>query len=115
MKVGALSKMLSETLAASAVLAASAILVAGMLGHLPVGIGLGAGLLIGSFNGHLVAGLLARQAPFVTSSVIRLALVSALAVAVGLLLGSAAWAVLIGVALAQGVMVTAAVRQGLRA
>jgi hypothetical protein len=107
--------MLRETVAASAFLAASGILIAGLSGHLSVGIGLGAGLLIGSFNGHLVAGLLQRDAPFLAASIARLAFVSALAVLVALLLGSAAWAVLIGVGAAQAVMAVSAVRQGLRA
>ena len=107
--------MLRETAAASAVFAACAVLLAGALGHLSIGIGLGAGLLIGSFNGHLVAGLLQRQAPFVAASVARLALVSALAILVAMLLGSAAWSVLIGVGAAQAVMAGTAVRQGLRA
>jgi hypothetical protein len=107
--------MLRETVAASAAIAASTILLAGLAGHLAVGIGLGAGLMIGAFNGHLVAGLLHREAPFLAASMARLAFVSAVAILVALMLGSAAWAVLLGVAAAQAVMVAAAVRQGLRA
>jgi hypothetical protein len=96
-------------------LAVITVLIAGVAGHLSIGVGLGAGLVIGSFNGRLVAGTLEMGAPFVASSVLRMALVSATAILAALLLGIAAWAVLIGVGAAQLVMVAAGVRQGLRA
>ncbi len=104
-----------DTVAASAVLAAFVLAAAALLGHLSVGIGLGGGLMIGSLNGHLVAALLARETPFVASSVVRMASVSAIAVLAAVLLGSPAWAVLLGVGGAQLVMAGAGIRQGLRA
>jgi len=107
--------MLRETIAASAVLAGVAVIAFAAVGHLSIGIGLGAGLVIGSFNGHLVAVLLARETPFVMASVGRMAVVSAIAILASVILGATAWSVLIGVAVAQAVMVAAAVRQGLRA
>jgi hypothetical protein len=104
-----------ETVVASAALATVIVLVAGVVGHLSVGLGVGAGLVIGSFNGGLVAGTLEMGTPFVASSVTRMAAVSAIAILVALLLGIAIWAVLIGVAAAQLIMVAAGVRNGLRA
>jgi hypothetical protein len=108
-------KMLRDTVTASAVLAAIAVLVAAVAGQISIGLGLGAGLLIGSLNGHAIALLLRREAPFVVASIVRLATFSAVAILAAILLGSAAWWVLIGVALAQFVMVAAAVRQGVAA
>ena len=112
MKVGGVVR---ETVVASATLASLIVLVAGVAGHLSLGLGLGAGLVIGSFNGRLVAGTLEMGAPFVASSVIRTAAVSALAILAAVLLGTSPWAVLIGVGAAQLVMVAAGIRQGLRA
>ncbi len=112
MKLGG---MVRDTVVASAALATMVVLVAGVAGNLSLGIGLGAGLIIGSFNGRLVAGTLEMGAPFVASSVVRMAAVSAVAILAALLLGIAPWAVLIGVGAAQLVMVAAGIRQGLSA
>ena len=112
MKLGG---MVRETVIGSAAVAAVAVLIAGVVGHLPFGVGIGTGLVIGSLNGRLVAGTLEMGAPFVASSVVRMAAVSAIAILAALLLGIAQWAVLIGVGAAQLVMVAAGIRQGLRA
>ena len=112
MKVGGL---LRDTVAVSSAVAVLVLLITGIAGLLTLGIGLGAGLMIGSLNGHLVAALLARDTPFVMGSVIRMAILSAVAVLAAVILGSPAWAVLLGVGGAQLVMVGAGVRQGLRA
>ena len=112
MKVGGL---LRETMIASALVAGIAIIAGLALGHLLVGIGLGAGLLLGSVNGHLVVGSLQRRLPFVAASVGRMMLISAGAILLAALVGSYAWSVLIGVAAAQLFLVAAAVRQGLQA
>ena len=111
MKVGG---VLRETVVASAALAALTVLIAGLAGYLSLGVGIGAGLVIGSFNGRLVAGTLEMGAPFVASSLVRMAVVSAIAILAAVLLGIAIWAVLIGVAAAQLIMVAASVRDGLR-
>ena len=106
--------MVQESVAGSAVLAvlaASAFLVTG---HAQVGIGLAAGIVIGSANGLLIAASVDRAAPFVASSIGRLALLSAVALLAGLLLGGQIWPVVAGAGIAQVVMVGAAVRQGLR-
>ncbi len=107
--------MLRESVAASAALAALAVAAAAILGHLSVGVGLAAGLVIGAFNGHAVVGVLDRRMPFVVGTIARLAFFSLTAIAVAALLRSDAWSVLLGVGVAQVVMVGAAVRQGLRA
>ncbi len=111
MKLGGVVR---DTVIASAALATMIVVVAGAAGNPSLGIGLGAGLIIGSFNGHLVAGTLEMGAPFAVSSVVRMAAVSAVAILAALLLGIAPWAVLIGVGAAQLIMVAAGVRQGLR-
>ena len=104
-----------ETVAASALLAAVALGAGLLLGRAPIGVGLAAGLLIGSSNGELVRRVLEHRAPFVMSSVIRMATLSAAAILVASLVGASTIALLLGVAAAQLVMVAAAVRQGLRA
>jgi hypothetical protein len=111
-KVGGLVR---DTVAASAAVAVLVLITAAMAGQLTVGVGLGAGLVIGSLNGHLVGALLARETPFVMGSVVRMAIVSAMAVVAAVVLGTPAWAVLLGVGAAQLIMVGASVRQGLRA
>jgi hypothetical protein len=105
--------ILKETVAASAAAAVVAIIAGAVLGHFSSGAGLAAGLLIGSLNGHALAALMARGAPFVASTIVRLAAFSAVAIAVAILLRSDAWAVLLGVAAAQLLMVATAVRRGL--
>ncbi len=107
--------ILKEAVAASAVAAVVAILAGVVLGHLSIGAGFAAGLLIGSLNGHALAALMARETPFFASTIVRLAAFSAVAIAVAILLRSDAWAVLLGVAAAQGVLVAASIRRGLRA
>ena len=104
-----------DTVVASAALAAVIVLVAGVAGNLSLGLGLGAGLVIGSFNGRLVVGTLDMGTHFVASSVVRMAVLSATAVLAALVFGIAAWSVLLGVGAAQLIMVAASVRQGLRA
>jgi hypothetical protein len=106
--------ILRETVAASAAAAAIAVLAGALLGHVTTGIGLAAGLLIGAFNAHAVVGVLDRKMPFVVGTIARLAVFSLTAIAVAALLRSDAWSVLLGVGIAQVVMVIAAVRQGLR-
>jgi hypothetical protein len=107
--------MLREILVASAILALVAVTVAGIFGQASIGIGLAGGLLLGSANGYAIEVLLGRSAPFLASSVMRLATLSVLGLLLALVLGISAWPVMIGVAGAQLVMVGAGVRRGLRA
>jgi hypothetical protein len=107
--------MLRETVIASAILALVATTVAGIFGQLSIGVGLGAGLLLGSANGYAIDALLGRAASFLAASILRLAAFSALGLLLAVVAGISAWSVMIGVAGAQLVMVGAGMRQGLRA
>lgn len=107
--------MLRETVAACAVVAALAITAGALLGHLTIGVGLAAGILLGSLNGHAIAAHIGRGTPFVASTFVRLAAFSGAAIAIAILLGGDMWSVLLGVAGAQMLLAAAAVRQGLRA
>ena len=107
--------MLRETVIASAVLALVATTVAGLFGQMSLGIGLAAGLLLGSANGYAIDALLGNATPFLAGSMLRLATLSALALLLAVAFGMSAWPVMIGVAGAQLVMVGAGVRQGMRA
>ena len=107
--------MLRETVIASAFLAMVATAVAAMLGQVSLGVGLAAGLLLGSANGYAIKVLLGNAAPFLAASMLRLATLSALGLLLALAFGISAWPVMIGVAAAQLVMVGAGVRQGMRA
>jgi hypothetical protein len=107
--------MLRETVIASAVIALVATTIAGLLGQISIGIGIAAGLILGSANAYAIDALLGRGAPFLAGSVLRLATLSTLALLVAMAFGIAAWPVVIGVAGAQLVMVGAGVKQGMRA
>ena len=107
--------MLRETVIASAVLALVATTIAGLFGQISIGVGLAAGLLLGSANGYAIQALLGHAAPFLAGSMLRLATFSALALLLAVAFGISAWPVMIGIAGAQLVMVGAGVRQGLRA
>ncbi|HEY8634335.1 MAG TPA: hypothetical protein VIO34_05180 [Candidatus Dormibacteraeota bacterium] len=107
--------MLRETVIVSAVMALVATSIAGLLGQIGIGIGIAAGLILGSANGYAIDALLGRGAPFLAGSMLRLATFSALALLVAVAFGISAWPVVIGVAGAQLVMVGAGVRQGMRA
>jgi hypothetical protein len=107
--------MLRETVIASVALALVVTTIAGLFGQLSVGIGLAAGLLLGSANGYAIEALLGHATPFLAASMLRLATFSALALLLAVVFGISAWAVMIGVAGAQLVMVGAGVRQGMRA
>ena len=107
--------MLKDTVLACTCGAAAIAVAAGFAGHLALGIGVAAGLLLGSLNGFLIQALLGRGTPFVAGSLARLVLLSSTAVMAALILGTAAWTVPMGIGLAQLAMVAAGVRQGLRA
>jgi hypothetical protein len=103
------------TWAASVALASIAFLAGFVLGQWSIGLGLALGLVVGAANGELIQRVIDSRAPFVVSSVLRIAGVGAVAILLALLVGASPIAVLLGVAAAQFVMVGVAVRQGLRA
>jgi hypothetical protein len=104
-----------ETLGASLFLAAAVIVAAGVSGHASLGIGVGVGLILGSINGFIIQFVLDRRAPILPTSVLRLALISLLALVAARFAGGSIWPVVIGVGFAQLVMVGVGVRQGRRA
>lgn len=104
-----------KTTAIGCALAAAGALAAGVAtGHPAVGAGLAAGLLLGSANGYLLQALLGRGTPFVASTLLRIALFSSLVIAAAFVLRAAAFAVPLGIGLAQLVLVGVGMRQGLR-
>ena len=104
--------MLRNTVAASSVLAA-VIAVAGVVtDHMQVGFGVGAGLLLGSFNGYLIQELLKRGMPFVASSLLRILSLTAIVLMAAVLLRGNAWTIALGIGVAQLIMVAVSVRQG---
>ena len=107
--------VLKVTVTACALLAAAIAIGAALAGHLWWGMGIGAGLLLGSLNGYLVQALLNRGTPMVAGSLLRLVMFSSIVLVAALMLGSSAWTVPLGIGIAQLVMVAAGVRQGLRA
>ena len=106
--------LLRQTVVACAILAAAAVVVASTLGHPGEGLGLAAGLILGSLNGYLIQGLLVRGAPFVAASLLRIVLFSSIVLLAALALRGQAWALALGIGLAQLVMVAGSVRAGLR-
>jgi len=107
--------VLRMTVIGCAVLGSAIAVGAGLAGHLWIGIGVAAGLLLGSTNGYLIERLLGRGAPFVASSLLRLVALSVIAIGAALMFRSYGWTVPLGIGVAQLVMVGAGVRQGLRA
>ncbi|GAC1670154.1 MAG: hypothetical protein PVS3B2_11360 [Candidatus Dormibacteraceae bacterium] len=107
--------VLKVTVTACAVLAAVIAFVAALSGHSSIGMGIAAGLLLGSLNGYFLQALLGRGTPMVAGSLLRLVAFTSVVILAALMMGSAAWTLPLGIGLAQLVMVAAGVRQGLRA
>ena len=106
--------LLKTTVTACAALAAAIAAGGALTGHLPLGLGIAAGLLLGSLNGYLIQGLLGRGTPMVIGSLLRLVMFTLIVLIAALMLGTAAWSLPLGIGVAQLVMVGAGVRQGLR-
>lgn len=107
--------LLKVTVTICAVLAAIVAAGAALSGNPQVGLGLAAGLLLGSLNGYLIQSLLGRRTPFVAGSLLRLVIFTSVVLIGALTLRSTAWTVPLGIGAAQLVMVGAGLRQGLRA
>jgi len=107
--------LLKVTVTVCAVLAAIVAAGAAVAGHTAVGIGLAAGLLLGSLNGYVIQSMLGRGTPFAAGSLVRLAVFSTVAIGAAVLLRGIGWSVPLGLGVAQLVMVGAGVRQALRA
>ena len=107
--------LLRMTTIGCAVLAAAAVVATTLTGHVAVGAGLAAGLLLGPVNGYAIQELLVRRTPFRIASLIRLVAFSSLVLLAVVIFGTQAWTVPLGIGIAQLVMVAAGVRQALRA
>jgi len=107
--------VLKSTTIGCAALALASVVASTLSGHLGFGIGLAAGVLLGSLNGYVIQGMLDRRTPFRTASIMRLDGFSSLVLVAVIVFGTQAWTVPLGIGLAQLVMVAAGVRQGLRA
>jgi hypothetical protein len=112
MRSGALLK---TTVTACAVLAVALVAATALSGHLSLGLGVAAGLLLGSVNGYLIQALLGRGTPMVAGSLLRLVMFSSIVLVAALMLGTTAWTLPLGIGIAQLVMVGVGIRQGLRA
>ena len=112
MRVGAIQ---GETLGLCLLLAAAVVIASRVAGFADTGAALGAGIVIGSLNGFTFQAVLDRRAPILATSIVRLAFFSLLAIAVARLAGWSLWPVVLGVGVAQIVMVGVGIRQGSRA
>ena len=99
---------------ACSIAAVAAAVIGSALGHPAAGLAMAAGLVLGSLNGYLIQGLLNRGAPFVAASLMRILFFSSLVLIAALTLRTNAWALALGIGLAQLVMVGVGVRRGLR-
>jgi len=107
-------RTLKLTFSACALLAAAAVAFATVSGHWLQGLGLGVGLLLGGLNGYAMQASLGAEAGFRATSLVRLAVLTALAIGAGVVLGSGlVWPVL-GVGLAQLVLAVEAAREAVR-
>jgi hypothetical protein len=97
-----------------AIAAVAATVTAAVLGHPAAGLAMAAGLLLGSLNGYLIQGLLNRGTPFAASSLVRILFFSSLVLMGALILRNDAWALALGIGLAQLVMVGVGIRKGFR-
>ena len=103
-----------DTVAVSVALASIAFLAGFVFDQRPIGLGLALGLVVGAANGELIQRVIVSRSPFLLSSLLRMAGLSAVAIAVSFIVGASTVALLLGVGAAQFVMVGAAVRHGLR-
>ena len=106
--------MLRVTVVACCALAALSVVAGVATDHAGIGLGIAAGLLLGSANGFLIEALLRRGAPFMAASLLRLVGLSLVVLVAALLFKGSAWTIALGIGLAQLVMVGAGVRQGLK-
>lgn len=84
-----------------------------LTGAWPVGLGLAAGLLLGSVNGYAARRSLSVEAEFRTLSLLRLAVLTAAGIGTGLALGAVV-PVVLGLGLAQLALAASAFKEALR-
>ena len=106
--------VLRQTVLACSILSVAVAVIATAIGHFGIGLGLAAGLMLGSANGYLIQGLLNRGAPFMAASLLRILFFSSVVLTAALTIRESAWTIALGIGLAQLVMIVAGVRSGLR-
>ena len=86
-----------------------------LFGKAPAGGALAVGLLLGSLNGAAAGKLVALPVPFIATSLTRLITLSMFGILIGLAFGvSRIWLVILGLGLAQMLLVGAALRESIR-
>ena len=108
------SAVLQKTVVACSIVSIAVVAVATAIGHFGVGLGLAAGLMLGSANGYLIQGLINRGTPFVAASLLRILFFTSIVLIAALSLRESAWPLALGIGLAQLVMVLVSVRMGVR-
>jgi hypothetical protein len=100
---------------ACAVAAVGCALVATVLGHAALGLGLAVGLAAGAGNGYAADRLLLVGVPFLATSMLRIIILTLVALVAGLAFGfSRAWPVVAGIAAAQLILALSAVAEAVR-
>jgi hypothetical protein len=107
--------LLRRTVVVCVIAAVAAAVIGTLTGHPGQGIGVAAGLLLGSMNGYLLQGLMARGTPFVAASLLRILFFSSLVLMAALIFRNNAWTIALGIGCAQLAMVGVGLRQGVRA
>jgi hypothetical protein len=107
-------RIVRDTVVVSIALAAASLLAGLVLGQLAIGLGVALGLGVGAANVELIERVISSRWPFVVSSIMRMAIISAAAIGLAFIFGTSQITLLLGVAAAQFVMVGVSVRQGLR-
>lgn len=109
-------RLIRNTIVLSGLAAGSALIVGAVLGQFRMGLALSVGLLVGSMNGLLVQRSISLGVGFTALSLVRLMLLTAFGLGIGLLIGlPQVWLVVVGMALAQLVLAGFAVREALTA
>lgn len=104
-----------ETLIACSLLAGSAVFTGEVTNQLLTGVTVATGLLLGSANAFVFPAMFDRGATGMVAALMRLSIFSALAVLIAFVMAAPMWAIALGIAGAQMIMVAVGVRRGLRA
>jgi hypothetical protein len=98
-----------------AVAAVGCAVVGTVVGHPALGLGLAVGLAVGAGNGYVADRLLLVGVPFVATSMLRIVVLTLIALIAGLAFGfSRAWPVVAGIAAAQLILALSAVAESVR-
>lgn len=104
-----------ETLIACFLLAGFAVFAGEVTNQLLPGMTVAAGLLLGSVNAFVFPAMFERGATGMVAALMRLGVFTSIAVVVAFVMAAPMWAIALGIAAAQMIMVVVGVRRGLRA